>query len=176
MFVSNTRARANLLASLAAGSLAALLAACSGGAPVSSSSSGSGGMATGSSCTASSCGSVMMTLTDAQGDLLSYVVTLTSLQLQTKSGAVVETLPASTKIDFTQLVDLSELVSAGQIPPGEYTTVNITLDYTGATITADDGSGNAVPLQPVNADGSAITTLTATVQLDDAHGRQRSIN
>jgi len=131
-------------------------------------SSATGGM-TPTSCTTSTCGSVLMTLTDAQGDLLSYVVTLTSLQLQTASGAAVETLPASTKIDFTQLVDLSELVTAGQIPQGEYTSAKITIDYTGATITADDGSGNAVQLQPVDSTGAALTTLTETVQLDSQH-------
>ena len=43
-------------------------------------------MPTTMSCGAPSCGVAMVTLTDAKGDFLSYIVTLTSLQLQTANG------------------------------------------------------------------------------------------
>src|SRR5258707_31229 len=90
-----------------------LLAAC-GGMDSGMGSSATGTSATPTACGSSSCGASMVTLTDAKGDFLSYTVNLTSLQLQTAAGAAVETLPAVTKVDFSQLVDLTEVISAGQ--------------------------------------------------------------
>ena len=58
----------------------------------------SGGGMTSTSCGAATCGSAMLTMTDAKGDFLSNIVTLTSLQLQTANGTVVETLPNATKV------------------------------------------------------------------------------
>jgi hypothetical protein len=101
-------------------------------------------------CSGSSCGSSMLTMTDAKGDFLSYIVTLTSLQLQTANGTSVETLPAAAKVDFTQLVNLTEVLSAGQIPAGEYVSAKLTLDFTNANITADDGTGVALALTPLD--------------------------
>ncbi len=118
----------------------------------------------------SGCGQLVTTLTDAQGGFLSYIVSLTSLQLQTANGTSVETLPATTQIDFAQLVDLGEVLGAGQIPAGNYVSATLTLDYSNAQITVDNGSGTAVSLTPVDASGNPLTgTLTVTVQLDNAH-------
>ena len=112
----------------------------------------------------------MVTMTDAKGDFLSYTVNMTSLQLQTAAGATVETLPATTKVDFAQLVDLTEVISAGQIPAAEYVSATLTLDYTGANITADDGTGTAVALKPVDSNGAALAApVTVSVKLDNAH-------
>jgi hypothetical protein len=109
-------------------------------------------------------------MTDAAGDFLSYIVTLTSLQLQTAGGASVETLPAATKVDFTKLVNLTEVLSAGQIPTADYVSAKLTLDFANAQITADDGTGAAVTLAPVDAMGGALTgTLTVSVQLDNTN-------
>ena len=157
-----------------------LLTACGGGMGYGGSSTtmtstpppaaSASGAATDTSCSAASCGSAMVTITDAKGDFLSYIVSVTSLQLQTANGTSVETIPATTKVDFAQLVDLSEVLSAGQIPPGEYVSAKLTIDYTNAQITADDGTGNPVALSPVDASGTPIASpLTVTVQLDDAH-------
>jgi hypothetical protein len=112
----------------------------------------------------------MVTMTDAKGDFISYTVNLTSLQLQTAAGASVETVPATTKVDFAQLVDLTEIISAGQIPAAEYVSATLTLDYTGANITADDGTGKAVTLKPVDSTGAALTgPVTVSVKLDNAN-------
>jgi hypothetical protein len=121
-------------------------------------------------CGTSNCGPAMVTMTDAKGDFLSYTVNMTSLQLQTAAGAMVETLPATTKVDFAQLVDLTEVISAGQIPAAEYVSATLTLDYTGANITADDGTGKAVALKPVDSNGAALAApVTVSVKLDNAH-------
>jgi hypothetical protein len=143
-----------------------LLAGCGGGM-----SSGMGNTAGASACSGSmSCGASMVTMTDAKGDFLSYTVNLTSLQLQTAAGASVETMPAVTKVDFAQLVDLTEVISAGQIPAAEYVSATLTLDYAGANITADDGTGAAVALKPVDANGAALTgPVTVSIKLDNAN-------
>jgi len=128
-----------------------------------------GGTATAMSCSGS-CGGSMVTMTDAAGDFLSYIVTLTSLQLQTASGASVETLPAATPVDFTKLVNLTEVLSAGQIPAADYVSAQLTLNFANAQITAADAMGNPVTLSPVDAKGNALTgTLTVTVQLDNTN-------
>lgn len=135
-----------------------------------SGSSGTTGTGTVMSCTGSNCGSTVLTMTDAAGDFLSYIVTLTSLQLQTASGASVETLPAATQVDFTKLVDLTEVISAGQVPAADYVSAQLTLDYTKAQITAEDANGNPVTLSPVDAKGNPLTgTLTVSVQLDNTN-------
>jgi hypothetical protein len=126
-----------------------------------------GGTATPMSCSGT-CGASVTTITDAAGSFLSYIVTLTSLQLQTASGASVETLPAATKVDFTKLVNLTEILSAGQIPAADYVSAQLTLSFANAQITADDGNGNAVTLSPVDSKGNALTgTLTVSVMLDN---------
>lgn len=147
-----------------------LLAACGGGMGYSGSPSSGGPPPAGSACNSANCGAAMITMTDAKGDFLSYIVSLTSLQLQTADGTMVETIPATTKVDFAQLVDLSEVLTAGQIPAAEYVSAKLTIDYANAQITADDGTGNPVTLSPVDASGAPITgTLTVTVRLDNAH-------
>jgi hypothetical protein len=90
--------------------------------------------------------------------------------LQAASGASVETLPAATQVDFTKLVNLAEVISAGQIPAADYVSAQLTLDYSKAQITAEDANGNPVTLSPVDAKGNPLTgTLTVSVQLDNTN-------
>ena len=110
---------------------------------------------------------VMMTLTDAAGDFLAYKVNLVSLQLKKSDGTLVETLPATTAVDFVQLIDLSEILSARQIPAGEYVAAQVTVDYTNASIMVDDGTGTGVAVMPVDSAGAALGQLQMTVQLDN---------
>src|SRR6202012_5704360 len=121
--------------------------------------------ATTSSC--SSCGMAMMTLTDAAGDFLAYKVNLVSLQLMKSDGTLVETLPATTVVDFVELIDLAEILSARQIPAGEYVAAQVTVDYTNATIMVDDGTGTGVAVMPVDSTGASLGRLQLTVQLDN---------
>ena len=167
MFVTSLRAAAIRLCVSAVCCLG-LLTGCGGGMDAASSNSGS--MPGPAACGMSNCGAAMVTLTDAKGDFLSYIVTLTSLQLTTADGTSIETLPAATKVDFSQLVDLTEVVSAGQIPVANYVSATLTLDYSNASITADDGTGQAVALKPVDATGAALTGIVSVaVQLDNAN-------
>jgi hypothetical protein len=109
----------------------------------------------------------MMTITDAAGDFLAYKVKLVSLQLKKSDGTLVETLPASTTVDFAQLVDLTEILSARQIPPGDFVAAQVTVDFTGATIMVDDGTGTGVAVKPVDSSGAALGQLQLMVQLDN---------
>jgi hypothetical protein len=118
------------------------------------------------SCTSSTCGSMVMTVTDAAGDFLSYQVNLVSLQLQKADGSTVETLPATTAVDFVQLINLSEILSVRQIPPGDYVAAQVTVDFTNASIMVDDGTGTGVAVKPVDSTGAALGQLQLMVQLD----------
>ena len=69
-----------------------------------------------------------------------------------------------TPVDFTKLVNLTEILSAGQIPAADYVSAQLTLNFANAQITASDATGNPVTLSPVDAAGNALTgTLTVTV-------------
>ena len=115
---------------------------------------------------------MVMTMTDAAGDFLSYQVNLVSLQLKKADGTMVETLPATTAVDFVQLISLNEILSARQIPPGDYVAAQVTVDYTNAAIMVDDGSGNGVAVKPVDSTGAALGQLQLMVQLDNKNHLQ----
>ncbi|MBS0394155.1 MAG: DUF4382 domain-containing protein [Proteobacteria bacterium] len=159
--------------------LALGLAACGGG-----SSSGSSTPPVG--CGAS-CGNAMLTITDAPGDFASYKVGVTSVKLTKADGTVVETLPAATMVDFTQLVDVTELVGAASIPAGEYVAATMTLDYSSASIfvytdaadtqttqvgqvvTQTTSGGTTTTTQLWPAQTGVSSQVQVTVQLDSAH-------
>jgi hypothetical protein len=145
--------------------LLAGLNACGGGGAMTTSASPPA--ATASGCSASTCGSAVMTITDAAGDFLSYKVNLVSLQLQKADGTMVETLPATTAVDFVQLISLSEVISTRQIPPGNYVAAQVTVDFTNASIMVDDGTGTGVAVKPIDSTGAALGQLALTVQLDN---------
>ena len=157
-----TAGRRWLLAPAGAAILAILTACGSGGYM----SSAPGGTATAASCSVSTCGSAVMTMTDAAGDFLTYQVNLVSLQLKKADGTLVETLPATTTVDLVQLVNLTEILSSRQIPPGEYVAALVTVDYTHAVVMVDDGTGTAVAVKPVDSTGAALGQVQLTVQLD----------
>src|SRR5437764_8969718 len=84
-------------------------------------------------------GVAMVTLTDAPGDFLSYQLAVVSLKLTRADGTAVETLPAPSKVDFAQLVDLAEVITARQVSAGTFTGVSMTVDSAGAMIAVDVG-------------------------------------
>ncbi len=140
--------------------IAAALAACGGSGSGTSASvaSTAPGVAV-QSC--SGCGAAVISLTDAPGDFLSYIVKVVSLQLTRADGTVVETVPVTTQVDFAKLVNLSEIISAKQVPAGHYVSASITLDYDGATVVVDNGtSGVAIAANQI-INGATSTALVA---------------
>jgi len=115
----NTRKLATWMTTFLMLAILATLAACGGGAE-------SSNMVTAAECdpsdpnTIAECGTLLVVLTDADGDFLNYTVDVLSLTLETADGRIVETLPRTTRINFTDYVDLAELVVAASIPPATY--------------------------------------------------------
>ena len=115
--------------------MALALAACGGGADTTAN-----GPDPSAACdpvdasTFAECGSVIVSFTDADGDFLNYTVDVLSLKLETANGRIVETLPRKTRINFTDYVDLTELVTVATVPPATYVAGTISFDYTDAEI------------------------------------------
>lgn len=114
-------------------------------------------------------GTVQIALADAPGNFFSYAVDVQSLKLRQANGDLVETLPATTRVDFAEFVDLTELVTVKSIPNGSYVAASITLDYGNSRIVVADAGGNPVQATPVDAAGNPLTTLTLEVRFDDRH-------
>ncbi len=89
--------------------------------------------------THSECGTVFVGLTDADGDFLNYTVDVIQLTLETTDGRVVNTLPQQSRINFSDYVDLTELLTAAIVPPGNYVSGTITLDYGDAEVFVEAG-------------------------------------
>lgn len=142
------------IAGLVAG-LALLLGACGGGGD-------GGGML------AAQNGTVQIGMTDADGDFIRYAVDVVSLDLTRADGAVVHTLPNVTRVDFTQLANLTEFLTAASVPAGNYTRAAITLDFATADIQVEV-NGSAVPVPAANITdpmGNPLGLYTLQVQLD----------
>jgi hypothetical protein len=114
-------------------------------------------------------GSVVATLTatPSSDPFVAYRVGLIAVQLQTsggKSGPMI--LPSQMTVDFTKLLDLSEVLGVPTVANGNYTGAVITLDYSAAQIIYDDGSLDGVALAPVDSNGRALGLTAVTVTLD----------
>jgi len=141
------------------------LAACGGsGGGSASSDAAAAECVPGDPATADECGIVYVAMTDADGDFVSYTVDVVSLSLEKASGAVVETLPNQARLDFADYVDLTELVSAANVPPGTYVAGTITIDYGDAEIFVES-AGEAVPAIPVDADGNPLARTELRIEL-----------
>jgi len=112
-------------------------------------------------------GEIVIGLTDAQGDFVTYTVEVTSLTLTKANGAVVETLPVSTTVDFAQYTELTEFLTAATVPSGAYSSGTLTLDFSNTDIQVEDADGDAVAVQTIQDEGgNAITTMELTVKLE----------
>ena len=91
------------------------------------------------SATHDECGTVLVGLTDADGDFLNYTVDVLGLTLETANGRTVEVMPSATRVNFTDYVDATELVAAAVVPPAVYVSGTITLDYSDAEVLVESG-------------------------------------
>lgn len=111
-----------------------------------------------------------VSLTDAEGDFNHYTVDVVSLTLHKANGAVVETLPNTVRLDFSQYIEVTEFLSTATVPVGTYKQAQITLDYSGAEITVEDLSGNSIPAQALDEHGNPLTTTTVDVMFNAHSG------
>lgn len=115
-------------------------------------------------------GEVTISLTDAEGDFVTYAVDVKSITLTRANGTVVETLPATTTVDFAQYVDVTELITAASVPLGAYTKATMVLDYSAADIRVENSAGGTVNVATIeDADGNDITELEVSVYLENAN-------
>ncbi len=123
--------------------------------------------------TADECGSLIIGLTDDDGDFLSYTVKVVKLTLEKANGTTIDVLPNSTRIDFSQYVDMTEFVSVATVPPGVYVAGSVTLDYTDGEFVVE-ASGAAKDAVIVDADGNPLAVTELKIKLDDRN--QLAIN
>lgn len=116
--------------------------------------------------TFSECGTVLVGFTDADGDFFNYTVDVLSLELETANGRVVETLPSKTRINFTDYVDLTELVSAAAIPPATYVAGTIRIDYTDAEVFVE-ANGEAKEAVVLDNAGNALAQTELKIHLSN---------
>lgn len=148
-----TATRAAWLAALAA----LTLAGCGG-------SSGSSDSPQTPNTPGASTGTLLISVTDADGDFVSYSVDVLSVTLQRRGGGTVEVLPATTRIDFAQLTDLSDLLSVATLAPGDIVGGTIRLDYGNAEIFVEQ-NGQVVRANAVDANGRMLGIVELDVQL-----------
>jgi hypothetical protein len=130
------------------------LAACSGGGP-------------------SGPGEVSVVLTDAASDELdSFEVDVSNIVFTRLGGSTVSVLARATRVDFTELETLAELVAGGTLAAGYYTGVSMTLDFTNAVVTI---AGNTSPAAVLDKDGNPLTG-TVDVQVGFAAGARPFIS
>jgi hypothetical protein len=109
-----------------------------------------------------------LTTTDDIGQFTSYLVTIDSVVLVGKLNGSVSAIAVPETVDFTKLVDLSELWATASVPVDTYTQAIITLDYTSAQISVLV-NGAPVKVTVVDPDGNVPTTIAVTVTLDPAN-------
>jgi len=131
-----------------------LLGGCGSGSP--------SGLTGNSDCP--DCGTVLVSLTDAEGDFVTYTVDVASLKLERANGDIVETLPNAGSLDFSQYVNLTELFTAAQVPAGRYVRGTITLDYRSADIRVEVG-GEAVAAIVQDPNGDQLGLYELKVEL-----------
>ncbi len=153
---------------------AVVLAACGGGAGTTANqNTGTAECDPNNPDTFAECGTVLVALTDADGDFVNYTVDVLSLTLETANGRVVETMPRKTRINFTDYVDLTELVTVATIPPAVYVSGTISLDYSNAEIFVEDSSVEDDPMRGSKAavvkdiNGNILTQTELKIRLSN---------
>jgi hypothetical protein len=114
-------------------------------------------------------GQALVSVTDAAGDFISYTVDVQSLTLTKQDGAVVETLPLTTRVNFADYVEMTEFFTAATIPSGTYVSARMRLDFSNADLEVEDNSGNAVAVPVGNirdGNGNPLSTLDVEVKFD----------
>ena len=144
------------------------IAGCGGSGGGSGTASGnSQGCVPGNAASATECGSVLVALTDAEGDFTSYTVDVLAITLDRVDGSSVELLPQEVRVDFAALTDLSEIIGTATVVPGVYVGGSIRIDYSDAEIYVEAGGTN-VPVEVSDREGTLLTddTPASIVDLD----------
>ena len=109
-------------------------------------------------------GTLLVSLTDAEGDFAGYSVDVLSVTLQRRGGGTVEVLPAATRVDFAQLTELSDLLAVATLAPGDIVGGKIRLDYGNAEVLVES-QGDVVAAKVVGPDGLALGVTELDIEL-----------
>lgn len=111
-----------------------------------------------------------VSLTDAAGDLTQYTVDVTALKLYRANGAIIETLPNTTTLDFARYIDVTEFLSTATVPVGYYSKAEITLDYTNANLSVENDAGVSIPASAIDDNGSPLQSVTLSTLINSGAG------
>jgi hypothetical protein len=109
-------------------------------------------------------GTLLVSMTDADGDFVSYSVDVLSVTLLRRGGGTVEVLPATTRIDFAQLTELSDLLAVATLAPGEIVGGKIRLDYGNAEVFVARGT-EVVRANVVDGNGAPLGVTELEIEL-----------
>lgn len=110
-------------------------------------------------------GSVMLAITDAEEDFISYTIGINSILFTRENGDQVEVMADHTEVDFVEYQELTELFSVVKAPIGKYESITMELDYSEAYILIQDEDGTTYEAQAVDPEGTLITTYSVTFSL-----------
>ncbi len=113
---------------------------------------------------------LMVSLTDAEGDFLSYSVDVSSISLTHSNGAVLNVLTEPTTVDFAQYVDISELLAVRTVPVGMYESVSLNIDFSDAQIVVQSESGEAIEADIVDEEGEPLESASINVSFAEDEG------
>jgi hypothetical protein len=112
-------------------------------------------------------GTVLIAVTDAEGDFIRYSVDVLSINLTHADGRVVETLPTSSRVDFAEYTSLTEFITAASVPNGRYIKGSMLLDFSNADIWVESATGEAIAVNSItDVNGDSVTTIEVSVILD----------
>ena len=77
----------------------------------------------------------------AENDPEFRVALLTEIVLSKVDGTTINLLPTTTRVDFAEYVEISELLSVTSAPLGSYDEVVLGLDFTNSEIIVQDANG-----------------------------------
>ena len=113
---------------------------------------------------------LFVSLTDAEGDFTEYTVDVVALKLYRSNGAVIETLPNTTTLDFAQYVDVTEFLTTATVPVGHYDKAEITLDYSNSQLSVENSVGDSIPARAVDDNGDPLQAVTLTAMINSGAG------
>ena len=109
-------------------------------------------------------GELFIAITDAAGDFAKYEVDVLQLTLERANGDTVDTLPLSTRIDFTELTQATEFLSVATVPVGNYESASVRLDFSNADIWVQTDTEDAQAMAVDDA-GNPLGELEVRLQL-----------
>ena len=119
--------------------------------------------------TAAPPGTPVLTMSSTNTGFAGYVVLVSAITLAESNGGLVSPVFTPLTIDLARLTDIAEVLGApGGVPAGTYLSVQITIDYTNASIWANV-DGQAKPLAARAPGGAGITSTILKVTFDPAH-------